>query len=246
MDENMKKTAGAELFPRLWAKIDADAARRKAERAEIISLGYLRHWAPEHRRPNDERLRDYSTARRWEQYQAGEITRAQAVEYATRRGAAEIDKEAEKKRRRLDAAAQALPITDAGIYVNWTRSRTWGHNPHAEFYGAGDRTDGTASGCGYDKRSAAVAQALNKSPAALRILFELGEKAMEAGETPRRDTATGYNWSGPIGYGAGYGVLPYYEGGVGVSCFWAILRKAGYTVTEAGGNTWDAYTIARA
>lgn len=69
---------------------------------------------------------------------------------------------------RLEAADKAGKLIEINISVNWTRSRTWGSNPHAECrwyfedpeYGTRSAfSEGRASGCGYDKRSAAVQQA---------------------------------------------------------------------------------------
>lgn len=66
---------------------------------------------------------------------------------------------------RLEAADKAGKLIEINISVTWAKSRTWGSNPHAEcrFYFEdaeyGTRSafsEGRASGCGYDKRSAAV------------------------------------------------------------------------------------------
>ena len=67
--------------------------------------------------------------------------------------------------KRLEAADKAGKLIEINISINWNRSRMWGSNPHAEcrFYFEdaeyGTRSafsEGRASGCGYDKRSAAV------------------------------------------------------------------------------------------
>lgn len=66
---------------------------------------------------------------------------------------------------RLEAADKAGKLIEINISVNWNKSRTWGMNPHAECwvyfedaeYGTRSTySEGRASGCGYDKRSAAV------------------------------------------------------------------------------------------
>lgn len=65
------------------------------------------------------------------------------------------------------------------ISVEWKKNRTWGLNPHAsvtlEWVDEHNETDlehlnGRASGCGYDKESAAVTEALNKSKKLLKYL----------------------------------------------------------------------------
>ena len=237
-----------QLFPHLCAEVETEAQRKTADTIHYIVNGWWPSWSIEYRKDADRGLKEHSTARRWEQYQAGEISRDKAIEYATRRAVKEIDKQKESKFSRLEAAAKAPVITSASISVTWAKSRTWGANPTAEFWNAGEGyTTGHASGCGYDKESTAIAEAMNQSPAVLRILYTLGEAALERGESPASETACiGYNWAGCIGYGAGYSVLPYYEGGVGSSCFWSILEKAGYKVRCAGsGKMFDCYTIER-
>ena len=112
------------------------------------------------------------------------------------------------------------------------RSRTWGSNPHAEIWTNDGYFTGSASGCGYDKLSAATAEALNKSDAVLKVLYTLYEKAL------RKDKkATPHN---AIAYGAGY-ETPYFEGGVGYSCHDTIFRKFGAKVHEwHEGKMWDS------
>lgn len=74
---------------------------------------------------------------------------------------------------RLEAADKAGKLVEILISINWTRSRVWGSNPHAECrvyfedteYGGtrGAYSEGRASGYGYDKRSAAVQEAFGFS-----------------------------------------------------------------------------------
>ena len=242
-------TRAAEIFPRLYAEIGANYNRRTADLFQYIEVGYMPTWNPEHQSDPDRGLKQYSTPRRWEQYQNGEITREKAIEFAKRRAVAEIEKSRAAKLARIESAAAAPVIDSASVSVTWAKSRTWGANPTAELLdGHSVRTMGHASGCGYDKESAAIAEAMNANPSALRILYELGEKALERGESPKSKTAvSGYHWSNCIGYGAGYDVLPYFEGGVGSDCFWSILQKAGYTVRHAGsGKMFDCWTFYRA
>lgn len=243
---NNTTTAAEQTFPRLLAEIDANYDRLTADTFHYIRRGWFPSWANEHHNDPDRGIKQYSTARRWEQYKTGEITREKAIELAERRAVNEIEKNRAKKIARLETAANALRISSASVTVEWAKSRTWGANPTAELLNLGDgRTVGHASGCGYDKESAAIAEAMNASPAALRVLYELGEAALKRGESPRSTSAcSGYHWGTCIGYGAGYDVLPYWEGGVGASCFWKILEKAGYTVRHAGsGKRFDCYTF---
>lgn len=70
---------------------------------------------------------------------------------------------------RLEAADKSGKLLEINISVHWSRSRTWGMNPHAEAWVCfedkkyGTRSaygKGSASGCGYDKRSSAMGEAL--------------------------------------------------------------------------------------
>lgn len=71
--------------------------------------------------------------------------------------------------KRLEAADNAGKTIEINIRVEWSRNRTYGSNPHAtvwlcyedEKYGSNTGMgEGSATGCGYDKRSAAVYEAL--------------------------------------------------------------------------------------
>ena len=103
---------------------------------------------------------------------------------------------------------------------------------------------GYASGCGYDKESSAVAEALNKNNSFLKVLYTLKENALEAGASDHSKTAcTGVDNRNIIGYGSGYSVLPYFEGGVGVNCYWDILKKAGFEISCHYTRSSNTYVI---
>ena len=108
------------------------------------------------------------------------------------------------------------------ITVEWKRSKTWGSNPQAEALTT--YTDGTQerffggkiSGCGYDKESAATASVLNQIDALKREMYLRKEERVNE---QNREV---------LGYGAGYGILPSFEGGVGFNCHRNIIGKLGY------------------
>lgn len=239
-------TAETVSYPRLRAELKADAQRRKDEAAERISKGYLDRWNPANRPASkDDGIRYYSTATRWEQYQRGEISREKAVELATKRAHKRIDQDTARQFEKLDTAASARVCSAFSVIVTWKRSATWGANPTAEVCGDTTRTTGHASGCGYDKESAAIADAMDQQPEALRVLYDMAEKALADGLRPDSKTAcTGYSWGHVLGYGSGYSVLPYFEGGCGSSTIWELLRKGGYTVRHTHGSKtldcWEA------
>lgn len=226
-------------------KIVTEDAQTTAENRRFYILnGYMPSWAEEHRTDPDEGLKEYSTETRWNQYKAGTISREKAVELATARALKKLDKNTAVKLAKLDRVANAPDLTHINISVDWVRSRTWGYNPTAEINAAGEWHTGKASDCGYDKESAAIAKALNQSDSVLKVLYTLKEEGLRAGESDRSKTScTGRDNSNICGYGSGYDVIPYFEGGVGVSCFWSILNKCGFTVTSHHGKHRDYYTV---
>lgn len=174
---------------------------------------------------NDSTLKRYSTVTRWNQYQNGTITREKCLEYAVKRIENKYKNDLEKDISRLDTIANAADIQSISVSIVWKKSRVWGYNPTAEVRIETSKgysyNTGTASGCGYDKRSAAVGSALNGLNAAVKLLCDLKESNMLENENK-------YSNADYIAYGAGYGAIPYYEGGVGYSCFDNIFNIAGF------------------
>lgn len=224
--------------------VKADAEKTAENRRFYILNGYMPTWASEHHTDSDRGLKEYSTATRWEQYQKGAISREKAVEYATVRAMKAIDKQTAATLEKLDRIANAPDLNYISISVDWVRSRTWGYNPLAEVRTNTGYYNGTASGCGYDKESTAIAEALNQCDSVLKALYTLKEKGLQAGQTDESKTAACGRSNGEIcGYGAGYGAVPYFEGGVGSSCFWEILKKCGFKTTGHHGKHSDYYSV---
>lgn len=233
-------------FTEIKKAVKEDAEQTAENRRFFILNGYMPTWAEEHRGEPDRGLRQYSTARRWEQYKAGEITREKAVELATKRTFKAVEKDTAAKLARLDRVAAAPDLSFISISVDWVRSRTWGYNPHAEARTNTGVFTGTASGCGYDKESAAIADALNQCDSVLKALYTLKEEGLRAGLSDKSKTAACGRSNGDIcGYGAGYGAIPYFEGGVGASCFWSILKKCGFSTSCHHGKHSDFYSVSK-
>lgn len=235
---------GAQTFPRLYRLIMKHYAAEEKKYIFFVKRGHFPNWATEHQNDPDRAIKKYLTPARLAKYKRGEMPRAEAIKHATARALREVDSYRQKQIEKLNAAALATTPTSISIFISWTRSRVWGYNPRAEVNADGITTSGSASGCGYDKRSAATAEALNESPAVLRALYEVAERAAKRGA---RLTESGAIWGAVLGYGAGYNVLPYFEGGCGQSCIINILNNSGYTLTgTASGSAADVYTFTRA
>ena len=198
---------------------------------------------------SEDRVKAYSTETRWAQYKQGIISFDELKKFAVDRDAKAKAKKTEMLKKYADRIGNAGTVDSITIRVEWKRNSYWGYNPTAtvEIYGSNgwNRAEGKASGCGYDKRSAAVGEALNKMDEMRKILFDMKEAAIESGIGP------GYSNPGSnekyIAYGAGHGAIPYFEGGVGFSCFDNILIKAGFTpvVRDESGKHSDYYYYVR-
>ena len=133
-----------------------------------------------------------------------------------------------------------LKINKIVIAIEWKKSRTWGNNPYAEvkvFYNNNqiEIFTGSASGCGYDKRSGATAQALNKCELLKALLYKAENKRLKNhSEVTRRDF---------IGYGSGNSSLPAFEGGVGFRSHETILNNLNFKTRlyDETSATYDLY-----
>lgn len=243
---NANQTTKAK-FANLARLLEIENEKRKEEAAFFIENGFLTHWNETTHQQNDNGIERYSTPRRWEQYKNGEISREKAIEYATRRAHREIDKQTIKKQDKLLKARDADEIKTVSILVEWKRSSVWGYNPTALVTINGKQQfGGTASGCGYDKQTAAVGTALNQSISVLAMLYRAKETALEAAPPEIRNNPESSN-SKLIHYGAGYGVLPYFEGGVGMESFRGVFEACGLKLTHENhaSRTNDYYYFER-
>ena len=183
-------------------------------------------------------------------YKSGELEEEKAYNRALKRALKNIKSDREKRLAKIEMVENAEILEYIRINIDWKKSRTWGANPHVETWtnNRGFYT-GSASGCGYDKESSAVAETLNQSPEVLKVLYTLAEKMInENGDDVYYYTGCGdcISWRNSIGYGSGYDILPYFEGGVGISCFEHILNKCGYKWQIMGsGKMWDCYYICK-
>ena len=132
--------------------------------------------------------------------------------------------------KQIEAAAD---ISQINIVVEWKKSAMWGSNPTANvqisFKGGTCKTYiGKASGCGYDKESAAIGQALNACQSMQKALIIASEKeALPYGAVVNE-------------YGASF------SGGSGVSSFRNVFEFMGFTwECCATGKSFDAYRIIR-
>lgn len=135
---------------------------------------------------------------------------------------------AERLQKLEEVEAAELPQV-INITVEWHRSAMWGYNPSATVAADYCRTYGKASGCGYDKESAAVSEALNANPEVMKIIYKYVD---EGGTLPYGARV----WAG----------LPSFASGCGVGCYSSIFEACGYEWrTVAIGKMFNCYIIER-
>ena len=125
------------------------------------------------------------------------------------------------------------------ITIEWKASRMWRSNPKAYTnYGFISRS---ICGCGYDKLSTAIAEALNSHLPILKMLYR--KKNYDLLTWKDGDIKNDYNRE-VLGYGSGYGILPCFEGGVGVESHKTILARLGLEMRQVSNtNNTNVFII---
>ena len=179
-------------------------------------------------------FRNYATKTIFKKFQAGEITEKEAKKKTIEHTKKEALKSLNKDLNKILAVEEAKSVYSVDIYIDWKKSQTWGWCPRAyiQVYSLDnnknhdyEQLEGYASGCGYDKLSTSIASALNGSNAVLKLLYEAEEKRLRNIKKGNNQTRRDF-----IGYGSGYGVMPYFEGGVGFESQYTIFKKLGYNI----------------
>lgn len=154
---------------------------------------------------------------------------AKTIEKMRAKKARELCKRSAERVKKLEAADGARDVEHIYISVEWKRSRVWGYNPTSTVRGFHEVTEDYASGCGYDKESAAIAGAFNKNPEVMRILYNHAEAG------------------GVFPYGVNtFAGVPSFDSGCGVSVFYAIFKTCGFEFEQvASGKHFAAYKITK-
>lgn len=136
---------------------------------------------------------------------------------------------------RLEAADEAPRLLEIDISVHWAKNRSWGWNPHAEAWVCfadkqyGSRSaygEGSASGCGYDKRSTAIDEALGMPVKKRDNAEQRSEKLLARSAIDRFVIEHGEElWKE---YAIDRTPFPHFSfGGKGASTFTRLFRRAG-------------------
>lgn len=145
-----------------------------------------------------------------------------------------------KDLKKLGEVLESPTVKNIRINIEWKKSRTWGSNPilsaEVEYNnGTYESLDGyKASGCGYDKESTVLASMLND--VMQNLLINNLDKILKDKENQK------------LPYGISEytkrGFLPTFSGGIGLSCYFDIMKYLGYTLEHvASGDIFDSYKI---
>lgn len=243
-------------YPKLKRLLKAEFEQRTRNTDFFIENGYNTDWPIDRQYKSDEGIKQYSTAARLNQYANGLISREKAVEYAKKRAKKELEKSLSKDLALLDNIASAPTMHGIYIIVEWKRNRTWGNNPHATVNvhttSSPETYTGKASGCGYDKRSTAVSNALNQSFSVLQVLCNKKEKILESMEKleylmPFDEffELSNSKLRNSLGCGvSNYSVVPKFEYGVGIKSTLEVFEKLSFeTISNELARKSDYYTI---
>lgn len=145
-----------------------------------------------------------------------------------------LEKEKQADLLKLERASECETLKEIEISITWKRSAMWGYNPTAEVRVRDGKNYsfliGFASGCGYDKESASVSNALQDSAIFNRFIFENYRKQ-------------GKDKIYPFSYGKNESLPSFYFGGCGLGCLRNWAEKMGYKWHEQHTKTSDFYLI---
>lgn len=178
-------------------------------------------------------LNYYLTALRKKQLADGTITRDKAVEIASKKVEKEYNKRTAEAVDKVNKIDNADDFNGCTITIEWKKGSMGANQAKATLTGCGYIEGCRTGGCGYDKESTAMADVLNECYPLMKLLYKYREEHLD-----------GTNHI-TFGYGSGYNkVLPYFEGGVGVSSFYKIFETIGCTLKHtACGKTFDVYEV---
>lgn len=138
---------------------------------------------------------------------------------------------------KIDDILSAADFKELEIKTDWVKSKAWGSNPHAAAWclsGDGwEQSHGSASGCGYDKISAAYNECLKEFKSLKKLFYKTLLKKWDGVSKIGRDNPLPY---GIYLYKSG---LAFALNGCGLSSVINALEWCGLKVETIGGDWWD-------
>ena len=169
----------------------------------------------------------YITDLRKQQFKDGKITLEKVQQIAIKKASKEIEKQTTKKIEKVKQIDSTIEnMEDINIIVQHKKTNL-GYQYKATLATDTLRIDGKyTGGWGYDKLSTAIAEVLNQYQPLIKLMYNyIDDKMFEEGSLTINNHKV-------LGYGSGYGILPYFESGVGVSSFYKIFDNLGLKLTQ--------------
>ena len=179
----------------------------------------------------------YITDLRKQQLKDGKITLEKAQQIAIKKASKEIEKQTNKKIEKVrDIGSVDESMEDINIIIEVKKS-CLGYQCKATLITDKTRIEGKfTGGWGYDKLSTAMAEVLNQYHPLMKLMYNyIDDKMFE-------EASLTINNHEILGYGSGYGILPYFESGVGVSSFYTIFDNLGLKLNKV---TDELYRITK-
>ena len=179
----------------------------------------------------------YITDLRKQQLKDGKITLEKVQQIAIKKASKEIEKQTAKKIEKVKQIDSTIEnMEDINIIVQ-TKKTNLGYQHKAILATDTLRIEGKyTGGWGYDKLSTAIAEVLNQYQPLMKLMYKyIDDKMFEEGSLTINNHEV-------LGYGSGYGILPYFGSGVGVSSFYKIFDNLGLKLTQV---TDEFYRITR-
>ncbi len=167
-------------------------------------------------------LNFYTTNLRQEQFKEGKISMDKFKACAKTKMLKETKKQLDKELKELEKIENNHKIFDT-LYIQIQCKKTnFGYQYKAILSDSIEKIEGKyTGGWGYDKLSSAISEVLNEYLPLKELLYNYKEKYLF------ENKLTQANNREIFGYGSGYGILPYFESGVGTSCYYKILDTIG-------------------
>ena len=169
----------------------------------------------------------YITDLRKQQLKDGKITLEKVQQIAIKKASKEIEKQTAKKIEQVKYIDSTITkMEDINIIVQ-TKKTNLGYQQKAILATDTIRIEGKyTGGWGYDKLSSAISEVLNQYHPLMKLMYDyIDNKMFEEGSLTINNHKV-------LGYGSGYGILPYFESGVGVESFYTIFDNLGLKLTQ--------------
>ena len=167
-------------------------------------------------------LNFYTTNLRQEQFKEGKISMDKFKACAKTKMLKETKKQLDKELKELEKIENNHKLFDT-LYIQVQCKKTnLGYQYKAILSDSIEKIEGKyTGGWGYDKLSSAISEVLNEYLPLKELLYNYKEKYLF------ENKLTQVNNRDIFGYGSGYGILPYFEGGVGVTSYYKIFNTIG-------------------